>query len=180
MSWICSCIQQIPGHGHKKWFLASTHSFSSTFTFIPSKERCVQTKCAEVGIKSLSFQLVLLLSPLFAVPSSSHSTKKLPNSSNFFFLLVSFYFAAMGILQSKECFLTRSLQNMTPTSTEQTVSKPAAFISDFFLPVWRASAMSSRPQMSPQNSLSRRCFLKPQSQPSNIPNSQFFPRPAWC
>lgn len=121
MSWICSCIQHIPGHGHREWFLASTQSFSSTFTFISGKERWVQTKCAEVGIKSLSFQQVLLLSPLFAVPSSSHSTKKTPNSSNFFCLfLVSFHFAAMGILQSKDCFLTRSLQNVTPASTEQT------------------------------------------------------------
>lgn len=125
MSWICSCIQHIPGHGHREWFLASTQSFSSTFTFISGKKRWVQTKCAEVGIKSLSFQQVLLLSPLFAVPSSSHSTKK-PQTPPIFsvFLLVSFHFAAMGILQSKDCFLTRSLQNMTPTSTEQTTSKP--------------------------------------------------------
>lgn len=95
MSWICSCIQQIPGHGHKKWFLASTHSFSSTFTFIPSKERCVQTKCAEVGIKSLSFQLVLLLSPLFAVPSSSHSTKKNPKLLQFFLSFCWFLFTLL-------------------------------------------------------------------------------------
>lgn len=181
MSWICSCIQHIPGHGHREWFLASTQSFSSTFTFISGKERWVQTKCAEVGIKSLSFQQVLLLSPLFAVPSSSHSTKK-PQTPPIFsvFLLVSFHFAAMGILQSKDCFLTRSLQNMTPTSTEQTTSKPVVFISDISFTSVKSKCQEQQGTDIPTKFPVKEMPPKPQPQPSNTPNSQFFPHAAWC
>lgn len=139
-----------------------------------------ETKCAEVGIKSLSFQQVLLLSPLFAVPSSSHSTKKTPNSSNFFFLLVSFHFAAMGILQSKDCFLTRSLQNMTPASTEQTTRKPVVFISDISFTSVKSKCQEQQGTDIPTKFPVKEMPPKPQPQPSNTPNSQFFLHAAWC
>lgn len=137
----------------------------------------MQTKCAEVGIKSF-LSAGFTFKPIICCSIILSFNKKTPNSSNFFFLLVSFHFAAMGILQSKDCFLTRSLQNMTPTSTEQTTRKPVVFISDISF-----TSVKSKCQEQQGTDIPTKFPVKempPKPQPSNTPNSQFFLHAAWC
>lgn len=118
-----------------------------------------ETKCAEVGIKSLSFQQVLLLSPLFAVPSSSHSTKKTQTPPIFSFCWFLFTLLQWEFSRVRIVFLLGAYKTWhLPPLSKPRVNLLYLFLT-FLLPVWRASARSSRAQTSPQNSLSRRCLL---------------------
>lgn len=180
MSWICSCVQHIPGHGHREWFLASTQSFSSTFTFISGKERWVQTKCAEVGIKSLSFQQVLLLSPLFAVPSSSHSTKKPQTPPIFSFCWFLFTLLQWEFSRVRTVFLLGAYKTWHPPPLSKPRVNLLLFISDISFTSVKSKCQEQQATDVPTKFPVKEMPPKPQPQPSNTPNSQFFPHAAWC
>lgn len=106
--------------------------------------------------------------------------KKTPKLLQFFLSFCWFLFTLLQweFSRVRTVFLLGAYKTWHPPP----LSKPRVNLLDLFLtfllPVWRASARSSRPQTSPQNSLSRRCLLNLSlSHPTPQIPSSFFTLP---